>query len=155
MLKTQQFKRYITYKIYGFYYEERKPIHSCNIHWDRDKNKYWCEILSDGKKYPDSIPYHFKYRLDGSYENFLNNLKTGWTPPDDLSNLDSEILEWWLSERVIPPNRDLLKETLEAAGIYEYDWRVLIRLNQGKTIDDDYWVEVSELDENPDPEGEY
>lgn len=149
------FKKYVTYKIYGIHWDTNEPIHSCNIHWDRDKNKYWCEILPEGRKYSETIPYLFKYRLDGSYDNFLKNFETGWEPPTCLSNLDSDYLEFYLSERVIPPNRDLLKETLEAAGIYEYDWRVLIRLNHGRVIDDENWVDIEESDENPNPDGEY
>ena len=149
------FKKYVTYKIYGIHWETNEPVNSCNIHWDRDKNRYWCEILPEGKKYPETIPYLFKYRLDGSYDNFLKNFETGWEPPTCLSNLDSDYLEFYLSERVIPPNRDLLKETLEASGIYEYDWRVLIRLNHGRVIDDENWVDIEESDENPNPDGEY
>ena len=155
MRVNPMFKKYVTYKIYGIHWETNEPVHSCNIHWDRDKNKYWCEILPEGKKYPETIPYLFKYRLDGSYDNFLKNFETGWEPPTCLSNLDSDYLEFYLSERVIPPNRDLLKETLEAAGIYEYDWRVLIRLNHGRVIDDENWVDIDENDENPNPDGEY
>lgn len=73
-----------------------------------------------------------------------------WTGKEDLSNLDSDFLEFYLSQRVIPPNRDLLKETLMAEGIYEYDWRVLIRYNNGRVIDDHNWLEFEESDENPD-----
>lgn len=43
-----------------------------------------------------------------------------------------------------PENRDMLKEILQANRIYEYDWRVLIRLNHGRVTDDDYSVEAVE-----------
>lgn len=154
---ASEFKKYVTYQIYGTRYN-KEPIHSCNIHWNRDKNRYWFEILPDGRKYTETVPYLFKYRLASDNEEFMKIIRgesEDWQPPEDLRPLDSDFLEYYLSDRVIPPNRDLLKQTLEAAGIYEYDWRVLIRLNHGRTIEDDNWVEVVESDKNPDPDGEY
>ena len=58
---------------------------------------------------------------------------------------ESKSLEFWLSDRVIPPNRDMLKETLARMGIYEYDWKVLIKLNHGRSVSDWYSVEVEEV----------
>ena len=59
-------------------------------------------------------------------------------------NPDSIYILHWLEDRVLPPNRQGLKEVLAAHGIYEYDWRVLIRLNHGRTVEDCYSVEVEE-----------
>lgn len=36
----------------------------------------------------------------------------------------------------------MLKEILEKNNIYKYDWRVLIKLNKGRTVSDNYRVEV-------------
>ena len=58
---------------------------------------------------------------------------------------ESVYLENWLKDRVVPENRQMLKEILAKRGIYEYDWRVLIKLNKGKTVSDTYRVEVEEL----------
>lgn len=135
----------MTYKVFGKDYDTGEDIHSCNIYWDRDRNYYWCKILESGNNHPYAIPSMIKLRavtpkvFDGN-----------WTGKEDLSNLDSDFLEFYLSQRVIPPNRDLLKETLMAEGIYEYDWRVLIRYNNGRVIDDHNWLEFEESDENPD-----
>lgn len=38
----------------------------------------------------------------------------------------------------------LIKEILQANGIYEYDWSVLIRINHSRVTDDDYSVEAVE-----------
>lgn len=59
-----------------------------------------------------------------------------------------ECLEFWLKDRVIPENRQMLKEILLANGIYEYDWRVLIKLNHGRSVCDPYSVKVEEINEN-------
>ena len=60
-------------------------------------------------------------------------------------NPKSVFIQNWLEDRVIPPNRDMLKEILLANQIYEYDWRVLIRLNHGKCTDDPFRVEAVEM----------
>ena len=41
----------------------------------------------------------------------------------------------------------MLKEILHANNIYKYDWRVLIKLNHGKSVCDPYRVEVEEIEE--------
>lgn len=56
---------------------------------------------------------------------------------------DSDVLEFWLKDRVIPENRDLIKETLRKVGIHEYNWREMIKLNLGKSVSDMFSVEVS------------
>lgn len=60
-------------------------------------------------------------------------------------NPKSEYLEIWLKDRVVPENRDMLKETLASMGIYEYNWRELIKLNHGRSVTDWFSVEVEEV----------
>ena len=57
-------------------------------------------------------------------------------------NPDSECILAWLQDRVIPENRDYLKEILLANGLTEYNWRELIKLNHGRTTDDTFRVET-------------
>lgn len=59
-------------------------------------------------------------------------------------NPKSEYILNWLKDRVIPPNRDMLKEILEANGLYEYNWKELIKLNHGRCTDDYFSVEAVE-----------
>ena len=65
----------------------------------------------------------------------------------ECPNPPQECMEFWLKDRVIPENRQGLKEILLANGIHEYDWRVLIKLNHGRSVCDYYSVEVEEIDE--------
>lgn len=65
----------------------------------------------------------------------------------ECPNPTQECMEFWLKDRVIPENRQGLKEILLANGIHEYDWRVLIKLNHGRSVCDYYSVEVEEIDE--------
>lgn len=64
-------------------------------------------------------------------------------------NPDSKVIEAFLKDRVIPENRDYLKHILEANGIYEYNWKELIKLNKGRTTDDPYRVETHEPPKEP------
>lgn len=59
-------------------------------------------------------------------------------------NPSSKALENFLADRVLPQNRMFLKEEMERNGIYHYDWRELIKLNKGKTVQDDLYIEVIE-----------
>lgn len=86
-----------------------------------DSGEYSTELLSKSK----DIPVLF-----------------GWPIPGSRPNPESKYILAFLQSRVIPPNRDMLKSILEANHIYEYDWRVLIRLNQGRTVEDHFRVEA-------------
>ena len=59
-------------------------------------------------------------------------------------NPKSEYIENFLADRVIPSNRQNIKQLLEMNGLSEYDWRELIKLNKGRTTDDCYRVETVE-----------
>ena len=47
----------------------------------------------------------------------------------------------FLQNRVVQPNRQYLSEILESAGMSEYNWRELIKLNKGRRTSDPYRVE--------------
>lgn len=66
----------------------------------------------------------------------------------EMPHPPQECIENWLKDRVIPENRQNIKELLERYGLYEYDWRVLIKLNHGRSVTDYYSVEVEEIDED-------
>ncbi len=60
------------------------------------------------------------------------------------TNPEPKYMEAWLKDRVIPENRDMLKDILIKNGVYEYNWRELIKLNHGRTVSDYYSVDVEE-----------
>jgi hypothetical protein len=98
-------------------------------------DEHICDLVFDGKEYSaklyskgTDLPVMFGFPIAGTTPN----------PPS------SAILDF-LENRVIPPNRDYLKEILHQNGIYEYSWQELIKLNKGRTTDDYYRVEVEEV----------
>lgn len=115
----------LAYKIYNDYTQK----HIANIYYDSKTNRYRAELLEK-----NLCPSIFN-TLEPGGARFI----FGSRP-----NPDSELIITWLKERVIPENRQMLKKILEANGLYEYDWRVLIRLNHGKCTDDDFRVEAVE-----------
>lgn len=92
------------------------------------------------------------YYKDNNYTAKLNKF-TGYLPvlfgfpiAGTNTNPTSDAIENFLKDRVIPSNRDMLKEILHQNNIYEYDWKELIKLNKGKTTDDFFRIEVIESD---------
>lgn len=76
------------------------------------------------------------------FSNFSETIEGG-IDVGGCPNPESDVLEVWLKDRVIPENRDLIKETLRKVGIHEYNWREMIKLNLGKSVSDMFSVEVS------------
>ena len=110
------------YKAYSIY-EELTGSLVADIYYDKETDKYRAVLL--WHEYP--IPIMFGFPEWGS-----------------RPNPDSKVIEAFLKDRVIPENRDYLKHILEANGIYEYNWKELIKLNKGRTTDDPYRVETHE-----------
>lgn len=94
-----------------------------NIYYDESANTYSAEL----KHIVWDLPPLFGFPEVGSCPN-----PCSWA------------IENFLKSRVIPPNRDGLKYILQQNGIYEYDWKVLIKLNKGRSVDDGLRVEVVE-----------
>lgn len=92
-----------------------------DIYFNDNTNEYRADLI----KKSGYIPTLFGFPISGS-----------------RPNPKSEYIEAFLSSRVIPSNRDYIKEILQANNLYEYDWRELIKLNKGRTTDDGYRVEV-------------
>lgn len=110
----------VVYKVYN----DKTDIHIADIYYK--DNVYKARLLNkDGV-----IPTVFGFPILGSVE-----------------EPESECLEAFLSSRVIPWNRDNLQHILEVNGVYEYDWKHLIKLNKGRTVEDCFRIEVVELDE--------
>ena len=112
-------KEGICYKVYN----DLNGIHVANIIYNKDTDKYMAVCLNNCCGMPPVGLFGF----------FEDNLAI---------QLRDIAVRGFLEDRVVPPNRDMLKETLESMGIYEYDWRVLIRLNHGRSVDDDFSVEA-------------
>lgn len=98
------------------------------IYYNRETKQYSSEVLI--KKYAPLPFTRFKY---GAF-------------PGECPHPPAWCLENWLKDRVIPENRMMLKEILHTNGIYEYDWRVLIKLNHGRSVCDTVSVEVEEVE---------
>lgn len=98
------------------------------IYYDRGTKHYSSEVLVK-----ESSPILFA-RCDGGIH---------W---GECPNPPEWCIENWLKGRVIPENRMMLKEVLLAHGIHKYDWRVLIKLNHGRTVSDPFSVEVEEFE---------
>lgn len=114
----------LLYKI--FYYPTNR--HLANIYYDKDLDKYEAEIVDYDF---DNYPSIFWKVSDG----FTHINQKGKPHPE------SQYILNFLRDRVIPENRDNIKELLLQNGLYEYDWRELIKLNHGKTVDDEFSVE--------------
>ena len=66
-------------------------------------------------------------------------------PPDIIDEQNnSDIVLHFLEERVVPPNRQGIKEALASLGIYEYNWKKMILLNHGRNSIDHVRVEPTE-----------
>lgn len=113
------------YKIY----DDDIDKHVATIYYNQTTKLYNCELII-----PDKTPLLFA-RCDGGIH------------PGECPNPPQECIDFWLRDRVIPENRQMLKEILHANNIYKYDWRVLIKLNHGKSVCDPYRVEVEEIEE--------
>ena len=107
------------YRIYNELTEELVA----KIYYDEARHRYSAELLVEGWH----VPVMFM-RLDGTFNR----------------NPTSEAIENFLKSRVLPENRDGLKEILLARGICKYSWQELIKLNKGRTNRDKFRVEVVE-----------
>lgn len=95
-------------------------------------------IRYDGKQYTSEMVKHpCKMMLFAS----LTNKGVIW---EGDPNPVSEVLENFLSDRVLPPNRMFIEKSLAEVGLYRYDWKEMIKLNHGRTVSDPYSVEVIE-----------
>lgn len=114
----------LTYKIY--HYPTGRYL--ANIYYDAQSDTYSAEI----------VDYDFNL-----YPSIFWKVAEGFKSVDQKGrpNPDSECILNFLKDRVIPENRDNIKQLLEDAGLYEYDWHELIKLNHGKTVDDEFSVE--------------
>lgn len=109
----------LAYKIY----DDTSNSLIANIYYTQETNTYRADLI----KRDGYIPLLFGFPEIGS-----------------RPNPESQYIENFLSARVIPPNRDFLKEILHLNNLYEYDWKELIKLNKGRTTDDGFRVEVVE-----------
>lgn len=120
-------KEGLAYKIYN----DNNGKHIANIYYEKNTDEYSGELLEK-----EMCPMIFCTYTPG-----MGRCLYGTEP-----HPSSDRILNWLKDRVIPENRDMLKEILQANGLYEYDWRVLIRMNHGKCTDDDFRVEAIESD---------
>lgn len=68
----------------------------------------------------------------------------GFPEPGSRRNPPSWAIENFLKSRVIPSNRQLLDKVLESHNMKEYNWKELIKFNQGRSSGDVYMVETIE-----------
>lgn len=106
--------------------------HVASIIYDSKTNKFTGKLI-DTK----NCPFVFDKPTDG----FGKIIPGGNPHPDSICLLH------WLEDRVIPPNRDMLKEMLIAHNLEKWDWREMIKLNKGRTTSDYFSVEVEILEE--------
>lgn len=93
------------------------------IYCDKD-NKLTCEVLI-----PDTR-YDFPIDLLG--------------PHRDWEKDDTATILRWLESRVVPRNRQFLRQMLDAYNIPEWDLDTLLKLNKGKTVNDKFSVDIIE-----------
>lgn len=94
------------------------------IHSD-DKENLVCEVLI-----PDDR-YDFPIDLLGPHRD--------WERDDTLT------IRRWLESRVIPPTRQFLRQMLDEYKIPEWDLDTLIKLNNGKSVNDKFSVKLEEI----------
>lgn len=121
------------YKAYTIVNDLEGELEVADLYYDTESREYSYDL-----KVPEGdtrLPFMFGCRaLNGK----------------EIMHPDSEMLEYWLSDRVLPPNRMFLQEALEANGLYEYDWRKMIKLNKGKTVSDYFSVIVHDIPKGAD-----
>lgn len=104
-------------------YNDRTDKLIADIFYDSETNTYDADL----KYYSWDIPILF-----------------GRPPFEPTPNPESEYIENFLASRVLPPNRQLIKEMLAETGLYEYDWKEMIKLNKGRSVEDWFRVETIE-----------
>ena len=72
----------------------------------------------------DLVPYRIKYNID--------------------------LLDTWLRERPVPPNRNHIEKLLESVGITQYDHMKLLEVNNGCSLNDTYWIKEVKPNEDLD-----
>ena len=65
-------------------------------------------------------------------------------PHRDWERDDTEQILRWLETRVVPRNRQFLREMLDAYKIPEWDLVTLLKLNKGRACDDKFFIEIEE-----------
>lgn len=121
----------LAYKIF----EDRTGKHVANIYYNASTKEYSGKIVDMNAR----LPYIFNIYYDEKAKKVLPQIRMGGDP-----HPDSDVILFFLKDRVIPENRDMLKQILINSGVYEYDWRVLIRLNNGRSGDDSFSVQATE-----------
>lgn len=66
-------------------------------------------------------------------------------PHRDWELDDTEQIRRWLETRVVPKNRQFLRDMLDAYNIPEWDLVTLLKLNHGRVVDDKFYIEVKEI----------
>lgn len=112
-------------RIYNIYseYEDLRLVGK--IHEDEDENLR-VEVL---------VPMEYNYfpiDLLGPHRN--------WELDDTEQN------RRWLETRVVPKNRQFLRDMLDAYKIPEWDLVTLLKLNHGRVVDDEFYIEIEEFE---------
>ncbi len=117
-----------TKEIYRIYNDDTKNK-VAEIYYDVDTNTFTSELFI-----ADEAPFLFS--------NFSTTSPIG-VDIGGCPHPKSEYLEFWLKDRVIPENRQMIKEILQKVGLHEYNWKEMIKLNHGRSVSDMYSVEVT------------
>ena len=91
-----------------------------NLYLDSDTNVYSAELLQRST----SVPVMFLDLLHGGFD----------------PSPSSQAIEAFLKSRVLPPNRQNIQQLLEQEGMHEYNWKEMIKLNQGRSVEDYFSV---------------
>lgn len=85
---------------------------------------YTCELLCPEER------YDFPITLFGTHRE--------WERDDQATIIR------WLESRVIPKDRQFLDEILRLHGLDHWDLETLLKLNQGRTVNDKFYLEIEE-----------
>lgn len=114
-------EKVLTYQIYNEYLNS----HVANIYYHPQTNKYSAEMI----------------KAEGSPALF------GLFEPGSIPNPEPDAVKFFLENRVLPPNRQNIQDILEESGVNTYNWRAMIRLNNGRTCSDHFRVDaISNID---------
>ena len=81
-----------------------------------------------------------RLRLKDGVENYpITLFGFGRYKRDTASEMD---IARWGSMRVCPPNREGIENILKSHKLSKYDQKELLRLNQYRTMHDDFWMVV-------------
>lgn len=103
-----------------------------NVIFNFFKFEYYCDFKNERALIPGLFP---------------RKIENGKLVPVPLLSPSDERIRQWLTSRVVPPDRENIREILKSAGMSMYSVWELNKHTKSITLDDYYWITDNEYDE--------